>query len=320
MADLPVDLQGKLLVAKTDLVDPNFNRTGGARPGPWRPGCSRPRTQPADHHPLGGTAAGVGGAGLRTVRGVRGRASVTRDHLPGPGASEVSVPNIGYLPLQGTLGTVDLEGDPTSMAPWLEELRIFAGYAGWGAGQLEEELAAGAWWALEAEDERRLQRRAVAAVEAGVAAPGWCAGGDGGLPARPLAQLGRELVPKAHASANHPAWAERALWRRPPVDTRGLAGLALPAGACSFAGPGRYRRLPGTTGVSRRPVRLPGRVPGRGPGHGRAGTAGPCVTAPTGALPRRTRPRAGTRAPVPRTGLGEASGAPAPRTSRSACW
>ena len=27
MADLPVDLQGKLLVAKTDLIDPNFNRT-----------------------------------------------------------------------------------------------------------------------------------------------------------------------------------------------------------------------------------------------------------------------------------------------------
>ena len=39
------------------------------------------------------------------------------------------------------------------MAPWIEHLRIFAGYAGWGPGQLEEEMELGAWWALEAEPE-----------------------------------------------------------------------------------------------------------------------------------------------------------------------
>jgi putative transcriptional regulator len=94
----------------------------------------------------------VGGAGLRTGRGVRGRSRLAGDHLPGAGALGGLGAQYGYLPLQGTLGTVDLEGDPTSMAPWLEELRIFAGYAGWGAGQLDEELAAGAWWALDAED------------------------------------------------------------------------------------------------------------------------------------------------------------------------
>jgi len=30
-------------------------------------------------------------------------------------------------------------------------LRIFAGYAGWSAGQLEGEIAEGAWYVLEAE-------------------------------------------------------------------------------------------------------------------------------------------------------------------------
>ena len=67
--------------------------------------------------------------------------------------SEVSVPSSGYLALQGTLGTVDLEADPAFVAPWIERLRIFAGYAGWGEGQLESEMEAGAWWALDVSEE-----------------------------------------------------------------------------------------------------------------------------------------------------------------------
>ncbi|MCL4443265.1 MAG: YqgE/AlgH family protein [Actinobacteria bacterium] len=31
----------------------------------------------------------------------------------------------------------------------LESLRVFLGYAGWGAGQLEDEIAAGAWFAVD---------------------------------------------------------------------------------------------------------------------------------------------------------------------------
>ena len=47
---------------------------------------------------------------------------------------------------------MDLESDPAFVAPWLEQLRIFAGYAGWGPGQLEAEMEAGAWWALDAQE------------------------------------------------------------------------------------------------------------------------------------------------------------------------
>jgi len=67
--------------------------------------------------------------------------------------SEQAAPSSGYLPLKGGLGTVDLEADPALVAPSIERLRVFAGYAGWGPGQLEAELGAGAWWVLEAEDE-----------------------------------------------------------------------------------------------------------------------------------------------------------------------
>jgi putative transcriptional regulator len=45
------------------------------------------------------------------------------------------------------LGTVDLD---TDAADAIEEVRVFAGYAGWSAGQLEAEVEEGAWWVLDA--------------------------------------------------------------------------------------------------------------------------------------------------------------------------
>ncbi|MGZ6792420.1 MAG: YqgE/AlgH family protein [Mycobacteriales bacterium] len=54
-----------------------------------------------------------------------------------------------YAPVPGApwLGTVDLDEDP---ADAVEEVRVFAGYAGWSAGQLEDEVAEGAWWVVDA--------------------------------------------------------------------------------------------------------------------------------------------------------------------------
>jgi putative transcriptional regulator len=40
---------------------------------------------------------------------------------------------------------------PDDAAEWAEGVRLFAGYAGWGGGQLEGELSVGAWYVVESE-------------------------------------------------------------------------------------------------------------------------------------------------------------------------
>ena len=55
-----------------------------------------------------------------------------------------------WKPVVGGVGIVDLGAGPSTAGPSIEELRLFAGYAGWGAGQLEAEIDAGAWWVVDA--------------------------------------------------------------------------------------------------------------------------------------------------------------------------
>ncbi|MGB6243695.1 MULTISPECIES: YqgE/AlgH family protein [Gordonia] len=45
----------------------------------------------------------------------------------------------------GPVAMVDLDADPEELAQVLTGVRIFAGYAGWDAGQLGDELAEGSW-------------------------------------------------------------------------------------------------------------------------------------------------------------------------------
>jgi putative transcriptional regulator len=57
-----------------------------------------------------------------------------------------------YLaPIVGTIASADLTADPALVAAEVKGVRIFRGYAGWGPGQLEGEIEAGAWLVLDSE-------------------------------------------------------------------------------------------------------------------------------------------------------------------------
>lgn len=52
---------------------------------------------------------------------------------------------------QGRLGLVDLDAPAEVVGTGLAGLRIFAGYAGWSPGQLEDEVDSGAWYVVDAD-------------------------------------------------------------------------------------------------------------------------------------------------------------------------
>jgi len=58
---------------------------------------------------------------------------------------------VGWRRVFDTTGLVDLDAPVEIMASAVSSLRIFAGYAGWAAGQLEGEIADGAWFVVPAQ-------------------------------------------------------------------------------------------------------------------------------------------------------------------------
>lgn len=142
-------LQGKLLVATPKLLDPNFVRTVVLI-------CSHDED---------------GAMGLVLNRPVEG-ATLT-GHVPtwsefaappavvfrggpvepaaGLGLGLFADPAIvsGWKPITGRVAILDLSQSPGDVTG-LRRARVFAGYAGWGAEQVQEEIAEGAWFVLDA--------------------------------------------------------------------------------------------------------------------------------------------------------------------------
>jgi putative transcriptional regulator len=137
-------LTGRLLVATPALGDPNFANTvvlilEHSEDGALGVVLNRPTDTPVE-------AAVPAWAPLAASPGVVFVGGpVQQDGMVGlgRGALATSDPPEGL----GDVGVVDLAGDPE---PGVAEVRVFVGYAGWGASQLDGELEAGGWFTVDA--------------------------------------------------------------------------------------------------------------------------------------------------------------------------
>ncbi|RXS88753.1 DUF179 domain-containing protein [Streptomyces sp. TM32] len=183
-------LTGRLLVATPALADPNFDRAvvllldhdeeGSLgvvlnRPtpvgvadilAPWAALAGEPgvvfQGGPVSLDSALGVAVVPGGlsgeGGIPSVDGstpAGGDGAEPAGAPAAPAADRADVQSgdepLGWRRVHGAIGLVDLEAPPELLAAVLGSLRIFAGYAGWGPGQLEDELVEGAWYVVESE-------------------------------------------------------------------------------------------------------------------------------------------------------------------------
>ena len=145
-------LTGRLVVATPVLEDPNFERTvilvcSHDEAGAFGLVLNRPLGEPvAQHLPEWGPRAvepPVFFAG----------GPVQRHIVMGIGRDRSLVDAGWWTRVTPDLGLIDLRFAPSNIGERegvIEAARLFVGYAGWGAGQLESEIAEDAWWVVRA--------------------------------------------------------------------------------------------------------------------------------------------------------------------------
>lgn len=143
-------LVGHLLVATPSLRDPNFERTVVLLVAHEGGGALGVVINRATEVPVGEVLGSWGGVasdpGVVFEGGpVQPEAAICLARVRST-AGEMR----GFSRVEGAIGTVDLSADPDAMRDELVEVRVFAGYAGWAPGQLEEEITSGSWLTFKA--------------------------------------------------------------------------------------------------------------------------------------------------------------------------
>jgi putative transcriptional regulator len=152
----PDALAGRLLVATPMLSDPNFRRTvvlvveHESEQGTLGVVLNRPTKVPVGQVLEPWTDLATSPSVVFSGGPVATSSALALALVPG------SDEPVGWHPLDGTpatarLGLVDLDAPPGLIAPAVVSLRVYAGYAGWSAGQLQAEIEEGAWYVVPAE-------------------------------------------------------------------------------------------------------------------------------------------------------------------------
>jgi putative transcriptional regulator len=149
-------LAGRLLVATPMLGDPNFRRTvvlvveDEATEGTLGVVLNRP-TEVTVAQVLEPWTALVSDPSVIFKGGpVSPNSALGLAMVPG-GEEPVGWRALDETALVTRLGLVDLDTPPQLLAGGIASFRVFAGYAGWGPGQLQAEIEEGAWYVVAAE-------------------------------------------------------------------------------------------------------------------------------------------------------------------------
>lgn len=145
---------GRLLVATPRLADPNFERTvvlllDHDENGSLGVVLNRPSPVP-----VGEVLPGWGGM-LVTPEVLFHGGPVGTDsalavaEIP---AAEGEEDPVGFRRLFDHIGIVDLDTPTELLEGVIVQMRVFAGYAGWGEGQLAAEVEEGSWYVVPLED------------------------------------------------------------------------------------------------------------------------------------------------------------------------
>jgi putative transcriptional regulator len=140
---------GKLLIAEPMLGDPNFDRTVVLMIEHTDDGAlGVVLNRPTDLEVGAVLSEWVDLAASPPVLYMGG--PVEQNGVLALGRRRSAEPVPGWTPVLGDVGTIDLHRQPDDLAGGLDGIRFFAGYSGWGGGQLEFELAEGAWLVVDA--------------------------------------------------------------------------------------------------------------------------------------------------------------------------
>ncbi len=147
MTQAPVS-EGMLLLATPALLDPNFAEAvvlmlDVSEEGALGVVLNRP-TALAVSEVLGGWAEMV----VEPEVLFQGGPVETDGALAVAMLNPLVADSVGFRGVAGQLGLLDLDTPVELVSGSLDGLRIFAGYAGWGAGQLEQEIAEGHWYVV----------------------------------------------------------------------------------------------------------------------------------------------------------------------------